>query len=171
MVSIASCTVPTLRHVSASDTHWMRGTPLVATWSIATPLAMADQLDSKTRSRVCRERILGFGGRASQPIPCAFDCERVWLCEELQRRPFDSFLAGFGWVLAQLWHSDVVQKGEAAEWVFMAALLRPSVAGAVFCGESGYALPKVASSFRILYMCCVWSAGIFCFILVTLLRN
>lgn len=53
----------------------------------------------------------------------------------------------------------------------MAALLRPSVAGAVFCGESGYALPKVASSFRILYMCCVWSAGIFCFILVTLPRN
>lgn len=41
----------------------------------------------------------------------------------------------------------------------MAALLRPSVAGAVFCGESGYAFPKVASNFRILYICCVWSAG------------
>jgi hypothetical protein len=173
-VSIASCTVPTLRHVSASDTHWMRGTRLVATWSIATPLAMADQLDSKTRSRVCREHILGFGGWASQPISCAFDCERVWivwLSEELQRRPFDSFLGGFGWVLAQVWESDVVQKGEAAEWVFMAALLRPSVVGAVFCGECGYALPTVASNFRTLYMCCVWSAGIFCCILVTLPRK
>ena len=149
-VSMASCTEPTLWHVSPSDTHQMRGTRLVATWSIATPLAMADQLDSKTRSRVCREHILGFGGRASQPISCAFHCERVWLSEEFERRPFDSFLAGFGRVLAQLWNSDVVQKGEAAEWVFMAALLRPSVAGAVFCGKSGYAFPKVVSNFRFL---------------------
>lgn len=41
----------------------------------------------------------------------------------------------------------------------MAALLRPSVAGAVFYGESGYVLSKEASNLRMLYICCFWSAG------------
>lgn len=41
----------------------------------------------------------------------------------------------------------------------MAALLRPSVAGAVFNGESSYALSKVASNLRMLYTCCSWSVG------------